>query len=81
MSVLVEVIDEVLGPVGFRPPPEQKYPEQDYVPNRSFNRSLGPPIVCGKAARNRLVAENDRDNGDVIFLPETTSGVGNFGGG
>ena len=41
----------------------------------------GPAIVCGKPARKTLVAENDRDNGDVIFLPETTSGVGNFGGG
>ena len=40
-----------------------------------------PAIVCGKPARKTLVAENDRDNGDVIFLPETTSGVGNFGGG
>jgi hypothetical protein len=38
-------------------------------------------VSRGKPARKTLVAENDRDNGDVIFLPETTSGVGNFGGG
>jgi hypothetical protein len=38
-------------------------------------------MVCGKAARKTLEAENDRDNGDVILLSETTCGVGNFGGG
>ena len=29
----------------------------------------------------RSMAGHNRDNGDVIFLPETKSGLGNLGGG